>query len=106
MFFKTRKHAKGIRMAITVLKILNGGGKSPDLLMQIAFYSFTECLHKAKFQPVTQRFISQNDKFENSCCFCCLSVSILSLLMASRKRGAVVEWLEQLGYGAESRRIA
>ena len=22
------------------------------------------------------------------------------------KRGAVVEWLEQLGYGAESRRIA
>ena len=23
-----------------------------------------------------------------------------------RERGAVVEWLEQLGYGAESRRIA
>ena len=24
----------------------------------------------------------------------------------NEKRGAVVEWLEQLGYGAESRRIA
>ena len=27
-------------------------------------------------------------------------------MLSIHKRGAVVEWLEQLGYGAESRRIA
>ena len=34
------------------------------------------------------------------------SVCLFQILLPLLQRGAVVEWLEQLGYGAESRRIA
>ena len=37
----------------------------------------------------------------------CFSVkTCIFFLENAKNRGAVVEWLEQLGYGAESRRIA
>ena len=44
------------------------------------------------------------------CCRVCLQTDYylfhISFNFLQQVRGAVVEWLEQLGYGAESRRIA
>ena len=44
--------------------------------------------------------------FTISCCNVSYESRLLKIKPLSLKRGAVVEWLEQLGYGAESRRIA